>query len=155
MIDTAFRGLPPTYLPDGTRVPTDAGVANLDETEDRILAGHPRMRRVLMRLLPSFPLLLYYLHVSDGTDLHGLDAKVANGTATDDDLRGALLGEARSVVCLHCSAVIRAIVVDTGHPLFAADRSRRLREHTFRRRCPVCGGHLSLYVLEIIDGLDG
>ncbi|MCA2217935.1 hypothetical protein [Jidongwangia harbinensis] len=146
-----LEGRPLTYFPAGVPVPAGAGIANFDENEDRALAGHPRLRRVLMRLLPSLPVLYYYLHFSDGTDLHRLDEKVADGTAADEDVRAALLGEAQSVVCPHCAAVIRAIVVDTGHPLFASDRGRRLREHRFRQECPVCGGHLSLYILEVID----
>jgi hypothetical protein len=139
------------YLPVGVSAAMGEPVANLDVLEDRLLADHPRMRRVLMKLLPGTPLVYYLLHFGDGTDLHRLDEKVAAGSATDDDFRGALLGEALSIVCQHCEAVLRAVVVDTGHPLFAADRARRLREHEFRRECPVCGERLTLYVLEWID----
>jgi hypothetical protein len=109
------------------------------------------MRRVLMRLPSGSPWAYYLLHFSDGTDLHRLDERIATGTATDDDFRGALPGESLSIVCPHSEAVLRAVVVDTGHPLFAADRARRLQEHAFRRECAVCGGRLSLYVLEWID----
>jgi hypothetical protein len=139
------------YLPAGVPAPVGQPVGNLDVLEDRRLADHPRMRRVLMRLLPGMPLAYYLLHFSDGTDLRRLDEKVVAGTATDDDFRGALLGEAQSIVCRHCEAVLRAVVVDTGHPLFAADRARRLREHEFHRECPACGERLTLYVLEWID----
>jgi hypothetical protein len=150
-LTVVFGGLPLTYFPAGVPVPASADIANFDETEDRALMAHPRMRRVLMKLLPTLPTLYYYLHFSDGSDLRLLDDKVAAGVATDDDVRNALLGEAQSVICPHCAAVIRAIVMDPGHPLFAADRGRRLREHKFHRECPVCGGYLSLYILELID----
>jgi hypothetical protein len=144
-------GIALSYLPAGVPAPADEFIGNFDELEDRLLARHPRMRRVTMRLLPSLPVMYYLLHFSDGSDLHRLDEKVAAGRAVDADFQGALLGEALSIVCPHCAAILRAVVVDTGHPLFARDRARRLREHDFHRECPVCGGHLTAYVLEFID----
>ncbi|KUL25128.1 hypothetical protein [Actinoplanes awajinensis] len=144
-------GIRMTYLPAGVLAPAGELIRNFDELEDRGLAGHPRMRRVLTRLRPNLSLLYYYLHFSDGADLAALDDRVAAGVATDDDFRGALLGEALTISCPHCAAMLRVVEVEPGHPLFHRDRIRRLNEHVFQRECPVCHQTIPHYILEQID----
>ena len=60
------------YFPAGELLRADESVMNFDKLEDRALAGHPRMRRVLLRVTSRSPLYVYYLHWSDGTDLEVL-----------------------------------------------------------------------------------
>jgi hypothetical protein len=139
------------YLPAGEPAPTDQGVKNLDSLEDRRLLQHERMRRFLVRLLPTWPLLYYQLHWSDGSDLAALDERVRAGTANDADFAGALVTELRDIYCRNCQAGLRVAMVDTGHVIFAADRAQRLTAHHFRTSCPSCGGPLPPYVTEIID----
>lgn len=91
------------------------------------------------------------LHWSNGFDLDALDRRVLDGSVTDADFADALVGEPASMVCRNCQAVLRVLIVDTGHPVFSGDRARRLREHTFVKSCPVCGGDLGGYVLELLD----
>ena len=139
------------YLPAGEPAPTDEGVKNLDVLEDRRLLQHQRMRRILVRLLPTWPLLYYQLHWSDGTDLDALDETVRAGTADDSDFAGALVTELRDIYCRNCQAGLRVAIVDTGHVIFAKDRARRLSTHEFRTSCPVCAAPLPPYVAEILD----
>jgi len=139
------------YLPAGQPAPTDEGVKNLDSLEDRRLLRHERMRRILVRLLPSWPPLYYQLHWSDGSDLAVLDERVRAGAAADADFAGALVTELRDISCGNCGAGLRVAMVDTGHVIFAADRAQRLVAHRFREHCPVCAAPLPPYVTEILD----
>jgi hypothetical protein len=139
------------YLPAGQPAPTDEGVKNLDVLEDRQLLRHERMRRILVRLLPNWPLLYYQLHWSDGSDLAALDERVRAGTTGDADFAGALVTELRDIFCRNCQAGLRVAVVDTGHVIFAADRARRLAEHRFRTDCPVCAAPLPPHVTEVLQ----
>ncbi len=112
---------------------------------------YPRMRRFSVRLLPSWPVMDYYLHWSDGTDLEALDARVAAGTATDDDFRGALVADLRNIQCLHCGASLDVAAIDTGHVMFAHDRAERLAAHRFEESCPCCKTPQRIYIVEILD----
>jgi hypothetical protein len=139
------------YLPAAEIVVPSEYVENFDVLEDRRLAGHPRMRRFLARFLPDFPITYYLLHWSDGSDLTVLDEKIRQERAGDADFANALVGELRSLVCRTCEAIVRAVVADTGNPLFAQDRPRRLAEHAFVTSCPVCGTALGEYVMELVE----
>jgi hypothetical protein len=145
-----IQGLKVMYLPKGIVLPVEH-IENVDILEDRWIANHPRMRRVLMRLLPDFSDTYYLLHWSNGDDLQVLDEKVRNQRVTDADFDDALVCELRSLVCPNCSAVFRGVVVDTGHPLFARDRAQRLKEHSFLKVCPACGGDMSALVVEFVE----
>lgn len=140
-----------TYVQRGVFVESDEHIENLDHLEDRVLAESGRVRRILLRLLPFLPLTYYLLHWSNGDDLDALDRRVLAGAATDEDFTDALVAETRTVVCSTCEASFRALVADTGNPVFSSDRARRLREHSFLRRCPVCDGELGGYVIELLD----
>lgn len=137
------------YFPGGDLVMATEAIADFDELEDRLLAGHPRMRRILMRGRPDWPLHRYYLHWSDGSDLESLDRRVASGTATEADFAGAVVGEPLSITHPVCGADLRVVALVVVVPLFA-DRVERSRAHAYRRTCPVCGNRLGGGVLEFI-----
>lgn len=122
------------------------------ELEDCLLADHPRMRRVLVRGRPGWPLHRYYLHWSDGSDLDALDERVASGVAGDADFAGAVVGEPLSITHPLCGADLRVVALDVVLPLFT-DAIDRSRSHAYQERCPVCGGKLSGNVLEFIEPL--
>jgi hypothetical protein len=138
------------YYPAGTSMGATAA-DNVDVLEDRLLADHPRLRRFVTRLLPGLPPLMFLLHWSDGSDLALVDAAVLAGRAADTDFSGSLVADIRSVECLHCGAVFRAAVADTGNPIFSKDRQRRLLEHTFTEWCPVCNERSVPYVVEYLE----
>lgn len=77
------------YFPAGEPVTPDEPIRGFDEREDRLLADHPRMRRIAFRPRPTSPPHRWDLHWSDGTDLASLGQPVAAGTATADDVAGA------------------------------------------------------------------
>ncbi|MFE6763563.1 hypothetical protein [Streptomyces sp. NPDC057689] len=137
------------YFPAGEPVTSDEPIAGFDEREDRLLADHPRMRRILIRLRPGGPLFRYYLHWSDGTDLVSLDARVAEGTATEGDFAGAVVGEPYTTSHQACGARLRVIELTTVVPLFS-DGGERSRSHSYRNECPRCGGRLNGNVLEFL-----
>ncbi|MEV0094291.1 hypothetical protein [Streptomyces sp. NPDC050738] len=137
------------YFPAGELVEADEPIAGFDEPEDRLLADHPRLRRILVRGRPGWPLHRYYLHWSDGADLAALDARVASGAATEEDFAGAVVGEPLGIVHAACGAEFRVVALDVVLPLFA-DSTDRSRHHGFQTKCPVCGEQLPGGVLEFI-----
>lgn len=141
-----------TYLPADAAVPHDTELRGFDALDDRELARHPRLRRVLTTLVRPTPLLYNVLHWSDGTDLRGLDEKVAAGEANDEDFAGALLAEPRTITCRNCKAQVRALVVDPGQVMFASTLAERLRAHDLKRECPVC--HEPIGGLQVVEFLD-
>ncbi len=138
------------YFPDGETVRAEQAIGNLRPAEDRLLAHHERLRRILVELLPGRPLGYFFLHWSDGTDLEALDSRVREGTVTAEEMSGALLGEAQSMACGGCGAQLRVVVASPGIPIFPDD-AHRLRTHTYRTTCPVCGTPWTASVLEIIS----
>ncbi|MEU5597308.1 hypothetical protein [Streptomyces sp. NPDC020298] len=124
-------------------------IAGFDESEDRLLADHPRMRRILVRGRPGRPLHRYYLHWSDGADLASLDKRVASGAATEADFDGAVVGEPLSITHPDCGTGLRVVALDVVLPLFP-DSAERSRVHSYRTTCPVCGRRLAGSVLEFI-----
>jgi hypothetical protein len=141
------------YLPAGALAKVNEPIGGFDELEDRLLADHPRMRRVLVRLLPKWPLSCLYLHWSDSTDLGVLDEMVAAGIAGEEDFSGAVVGEAGDITCLNCQARLRVVclgVVENSR-LFARDYLSRTRGHAYRTACAVCGERWSASVLEFVD----
>ncbi|MGC5402090.1 hypothetical protein ACPXCP_40935 [Streptomyces sp. DT20] len=144
-----FRKWDTQYFPAGVLVRTDEPVREFDELEDRLLADHPRMRRIVLRPRPEWPLFLHYLHWSDGTDLVSLDRRVAAGTATAEDFAGAVVGESYGTSHPACGARFRVVEMTTVVPLFS-DSIERSRAHSYRNECPVCGGHFKGSALEFI-----
>ncbi|MEV7399427.1 hypothetical protein AB0N93_03295 [Streptomyces sp. NPDC091267] len=144
-----FRKWDTRYFPAGELVRADELIPSFDELEDRLLADHPRMRRIVLRLLPGWPLHRYYLHWSDGTDLASLDRRVAAGTATEEDFAGAIVGEPYSTSHPACGARFRVIEFEVTIPLFS-DSLARSRSHSYRNECPVCGGRFRGSALEFI-----
>ncbi|MEU6549745.1 hypothetical protein ABZ915_05545 [Streptomyces sp. NPDC046915] len=144
-----FRKWETRYFPAGEPVAAAEPIAGFDEFEDRLLAGHPRMRRILVRGRPGWPLHRYYLHWSDGTDLVSLDRRVASGAATEADFEGAVVGEPLSITHPDCGAGLRVVALDVVLPLFP-DSTERSRIHSYQTVCPVCGNRLSGSVLEFI-----
>ncbi|WP_371669419.1 hypothetical protein OG985_18180 [Streptomyces sp. NBC_00289] len=144
-----FRKWETRYFPAGELVEADEPIAGFDELEDRLLADHPRMRRILVRGRPGWPLHRYYLHWSDGTDLESLDRRVASGTATEADFAGAVIGEPLDITHPPCGADLRVVALDVVLPLFP-DSTDRARVHSYRTECPVCGNPLTGNVLEFI-----
>ncbi|MEW1688988.1 hypothetical protein ACIQOF_19045 [Streptomyces sp. NPDC091265] len=144
-----FRKWDAQYFPAGELVRADEPIAGFDELEDRLLADHPRMRRILIRLRPGWPLLRYFLHWSDGTDLEYLDRRVAAGTATEEDFAGAIVGEPYSTSHPACGARFRVIEFEVTIPLFS-NGVERSRAHSFRNECPVCGCRFDGNALEFI-----
>lgn len=137
------------YFPAGELVRADEPIADFDELEDHLLADHPRMRRIVLRLLPGWPLHRYYLHWSDGTDLVSLDRRVTAGTATEEDFAGAVVGEPHSMSHRVCGAKFRVIEWDVASPLFA-NGFERSRAHTYVTECPGCGAQFDTNALEFI-----
>ncbi|MEU9792321.1 hypothetical protein AB0E27_17155 [Streptomyces sparsogenes] len=138
------------YFPANVLIADREKIGNFDELEDRLLAPHPRMRRVLVQLSPNWPLGLYYLHWGDGSDLSELDSRVVAGAATEADFKGAVVGEAKGIRCFACQARIRIIGLEPALALFSDDRAR-IRAHEYRKHCPVCGNGWTSNVLEFID----
>ena len=141
------------YLPLGEAFSPEAGddIKGFDVLEDRDLLRHPRLRRVLTTLVQPTPLFYGVLHWSDGTDLTELDRKVGSNEATDEDFKGALLAEARTIVCRNCEAQIRALAVDPGRALFASSLAERLQAHALRSSCPACGTPWGVLVVEFLN----
>ncbi|MFG2598010.1 hypothetical protein [Streptomyces sp. NPDC048462] len=144
-----FRKWDTQYFPAGELVRADEPIRDFDELEDRLLADHPRMRRILVRLLPGRPLFRFYLHWSDGTDLVSLDRRVAAGTATEADFAGAVVGEPYSTSHPACGARFRVIEMTTAVPLFS-DSLERSHAHAYRNECPACGERFTGNALEFI-----
>lgn len=144
-----FRKWDTQYFRAGELVRADEPIRDFDELEDRLLADHPRMRRILVRLLPGRPLFRFYLHWSDGTDLVSLDRRVAAGTAAEADFAGAVVGESYGTSHPACGARFRVVEMTTVVPLFS-DSIERSRAHSYRNECPVCGGHFRGSALEFI-----
>jgi hypothetical protein len=149
-VSLTLNGWSVDYYPAGTSMGA-AAADNIDVLEDRLLADHPRLRRIVARLLPGLPPLMFLLHWSDGSDLALVDAVVLAGRAADGDFSGSLVADIRSIECPHCGAVLRAAVADTGNPIFSQDRQRRLLEHMFVERCPVCNERSVPYVIEYLE----
>jgi len=141
------------YLPAGALAKVNEPIGGFDELEDRLLADHPRMRRVLVRLLPKWPLSCLYLHWSDSTDLGVLDEMVAAGIAGEEDFPGAVVGEAGDMTCLNCQARLRVVCLGVveNSLLFARDYVSRTSGHAYRTACAVCGERWSASVLEFVD----
>lgn len=138
-----------TYFSAGELITPSEKVANLDEKEDRDLADHDRMRRILVRFLPGRPLACFYLHWSDGTDLHELDELVRSGAATEEHFSDALVGECHAMGCLNCKASLSVVTWAVALPVFPDD-TRRAQEHTYEKRCPVCEEPWTASVLEVV-----
>jgi hypothetical protein len=149
-LTVTFRWWETRYFPPGELVEADEPIVGFDELEDHLLADHPRMRRVLVRGRPGWPLNRYYLHWSDGTDLEALDVRVASGAASEADFAGAVTGEALGITHAPCGAELRVVVLDVVLPLFA-DAADRSRSHAYQTTCPVCGDQLPGSVLEFIE----
>lgn len=141
------------YLPAGERIRADEPVGKFDELEDRLLADHPRLRRILVRLMPTWPVSYLYLHWSDGTDLDALDGSVTAGHLNGELLSGAVVGEAGTFTCPECRTKLRvvALAVTETALLFAGDNLDRTRGHGYQSTCPACGERWTAGVLEFID----
>jgi hypothetical protein len=141
------------YLRAGQPASVDEPIGNFDELEDRLLAEHPRMRRILVRLMPKWPLSCLYLHWSDGTDLDVLDELVAAGSAGEEDFSGAVAGQTGGMTCLKCQAKLRVITLGVTETalLFASDNVARTQRHAYRTACAVCGERWAASVLEFIN----
>ncbi|MGN5636270.1 hypothetical protein AAIO99_29980 [Streptomyces sp. AC154] len=144
-----FRKWDTQYFRAGELVRADEPIREFDELEDRLLASHPRMRRIVLRLSPVSPLHCWYLHWSDGTDLSSLDRRVVAGTATEEDFAGAVVGEPQSTSHPACGAKFRVIEWDVASPLIS-NVAERSRAHSYCNECPVCGGHFRGSALEFI-----
>ncbi|MEV5377292.1 hypothetical protein AB0L26_15135 [Streptomyces nondiastaticus] len=140
------------YMPAGHLVDIDIRdqIGNFDELEDRALADHPRMRRILVRPMPHWPLACFYLHWSSGEDLTILDSLVRSGIATQDDFANAVLGEAIGMTCMECKAQLRVVTWSPALKLFT-DSNTRAQSHSFKKKCPVCHHAWTASVLEFID----
>jgi hypothetical protein len=121
-------GWPVTYFVAGEQIKPATDPVGFDVFEDRVLSRHPRLRRVLTTFVGPAP--VFY----------------------DADFAGALRAEPRTFVCRHCQAQLRVLAVDTGDALFSATLAERLRAHRLKDTCAVCRGHLSLAVVEFLDG---
>jgi hypothetical protein len=136
------------YLIAGDRVVDAERVVAFNEDDDSLLRSSLTVRRVLMPL-PSGSLVYLLLHWSDNTDLAQLDGTVAGSTASEELFAGALVGSLAPIRCPGCSAKYRAIITDTGNPLFG-DLTDRLRTHSYVRSCSACGAILQPFVLEVV-----
>ena len=140
------------YFPAGAPLPfRPAG--NFDEPEDRRLAHHERMRRILFSLPRRQEVAYYLLHWSDGSDLSVLDELLAAGQDDPACFSGAVVGEARDLTCLECHSILRVIAYEnvvTGL-LFGSDATARVRKHAFEKFCPVCRAPWNIGVLEFCD----
>lgn len=148
-----FRKWDVRYLPAGELIQVDEPITDFDANEDRLLADHPRMRRLLARLLPRSPLTCYYVHWSDSTDLELLDESVAAGYATGEYFAGAVVGQTSGMTCLKCRARSRVVSLDivVTSLFFEPDHLARTRRHTYRTSCVMCRQPWSTSVLEFID----
>ena len=148
-LTVTFRRREARYFPAGELIHTDESISNFDELEDRLLVDHPRMRRIVLRVSPTWPLACFYLHWSDGADLNALDDRVASGSAADGVFAGAVVGEALGMHHRACGAALRVVALDSVLPLFTNDVERS-RAHVYQAACPACGEPWSASVLEFI-----
>ncbi|MFF4594176.1 hypothetical protein [Amycolatopsis sp. NPDC001319] len=145
-----FRRWEVRYFPAGQLIQADEPIVNFDEPEDCLLADHPRMRRILVRLRPNWPLFCFYLNWSDGSDLVALDERVSAGTATEADFAGAVVGEAHGMGHRACGESLRVVTLDSTPVLFS-DGVTRSRAHAYQEVCPACGELFSANILEFIE----
>lgn len=138
------------YFPAGELISAEEGVKNHEGLEDRALASHERMRRIVLRLMPHWPLYCFYLHWSDGTDLDELDFKVRSGSSTENDFATALVGEAHGMMCLNCKARLRVVTWAVELKAFPDDEGRA-QSHAYENHCPSCETRWSASVLEVIS----
>jgi hypothetical protein len=125
-------------------------LVGFDFHEDRELAQHPRLRRVLTALVRPTPFFYGVLHWSDGADLKFLDREVISGEAKNTYFTGAVLAEPRTIACLNCGVQLRVLAIDTGQAMFAATLAERLRAHELKTTCPVCETRLGVQVVEFL-----
>lgn len=138
------------YMPAGELVDVQEEIGNFNELDDRSLVDHSRMRRFLIRIRPNWPLAVFYLHWSDGTDLTLLDMRVRSGEATEGDFFNALVGEAHGMGCMECKVSHRVVTWAVAMGVFSDD-SRRARSHSYVDRCPACNSKWDARVLEMIS----
>jgi hypothetical protein len=152
-LSVTFRKWDVRYLPAGEPIQVDEPIGNFDELEDRLLAEHPRMRRILVQLSPTSSLVCLYLHWGDGTDLGVLDELVAAEYAGEEYFSGAVVGQAGGITCLKCHAILRVVSLEVvvTSLFFERDNLARTRGHAYRRACAVCGERWTASVLEFVD----
>ncbi|MEV0266264.1 hypothetical protein AB0I49_33655 [Streptomyces sp. NPDC050617] len=137
------------YLPAGALIIDSEEIDNYNSSDDEALAEHPRLRRIVLRIMPHWPLTCFYLHWSDGTDLTALDERVAARLAIREDFRDAVAGEALGMTCLNCSTPVRVVKAVTDMPIFTL-KEMRMKHPTYRHHCPTCGTPWMAHVLEFI-----
>ncbi len=145
-----FRNWEVQYFPEGRGISSDEPIGNFTESDDRLLAHHPRLRRILVRVVPRQPLGCFYLHWSDGSDLTALDERVSSGTARDADFAGAVVGEATGISHEACGSPLRVVDLNQVIPLFS-DPVERSSAHKYQQLCPVCGKQINASILEFIE----
>ena len=145
-----FRNWEVRYFPGGQRIRYDEPIDNFNESDDELLASHPRLRRVVVRVMPNWPLGCFYLHWSDGSDLTALDERISSGAARDADFAGAVVGEAVGISHRTCGSPLRVVDLNQVIPLFS-DVLERSRAHMYQQTCPVCGKGIQGSILEFIE----
>ncbi|MEV0266265.1 hypothetical protein AB0I49_33660 [Streptomyces sp. NPDC050617] len=145
-----FRKWSLLYFPAGVTINTQDAVANYNTADDVSLVDHPRLRRFLVRFMPSWPLTCFYLHWSNGIDLTKVDERVAVGTATYEDFADAVTGEAHEIMCMECRETMRVVTAAPELPLFTLEEKKEKRP-TYQPNCPNCGNKWSARVLEFIE----
>jgi hypothetical protein len=148
-IDLTIGGQPVRYHPAGTAV-DGSDVADFNAEDDLLGRDHPRLRRIVVPLLPGGPPYMIVLHWSDGSDLDALDELLASGGNSDDYFANTVAGEFAHHLCRQCEWMFR--VADSSTPLTSMlgiplENGRR---HVFQDNCPDCGAPTRRALLEFL-----
>ncbi|MEV6671806.1 hypothetical protein [Streptomyces sp. NPDC051162] len=145
-----FRKWEVLYFPGGESITRQEEIENLNESDDRSLIDHPHMRRIVVRLMPNWPLAYFVLHWGDEVDLAKLDERVGAGLAAYGDFSGAIIGEVHGMTCMECKTKLRVVTAAPEIPLFTLE-DMRLKSPHYRTHCPACGKKWNARVLEVLD----
>ena len=137
------------YYPAGVAL-DGADVPNFNARDDLLARVHPRLRRILVRLLQTGPLALMVLHWSDGSDLNALDELLSAGGTGAEHFPNAVAGEFAYHFCSQCESRFR--VVDSESPLTfgLGIPVENVLRHTFPNNCPTCGAPTRRSLLEFL-----
>lgn len=83
-------------------------MSGLSPDDETTFTRHPRVRRIVVRCLPHWPLTSQYPHWSNGDDLDTLDELLVAGPGGEDDVAGALPAEVVELRCRACGTASRS-----------------------------------------------
>jgi hypothetical protein len=137
------------YYPAGA-VLDRADVPDADPEDDALVRDHPRLRRILVRLLPAGPLNLMVLHWGDGSDLDALDELLGAGGTGVEQFANAVAGQFAQHICAQCEMWFRVVDSESSLTLGLGIPLENVRRHGFQNNCPNCGAPTRRALLEFL-----